>query len=109
VSSSVRFAALLALYAVVSAYGLFRLKAAPEVISGGFLLGAAFYVASFGIWLVILRSYPLSLAFPAAAGVAILATQFIGLYVLSEPFSVRAMTGTVLVALGVVLVYSSTP
>ena len=108
-SGNLRFALLLALYSAVSAYGLFRLKAAPEVLSAGFLLGGACYVASFGVWLVILRSYPLSLAFPAAAGAAILATQVIGLYVLAEPFSVRALTGTALVALGVVLIYSSTP
>ena len=107
-SNTVRFALLLAAYAAASAYGLYRLKIASEVLSAGFVLGAGCYVASFGIWLLILRAYPLSLAFPAAAGVTILATQFIGLYVLSEPFSTRAMTGTALVALGIALIYSST-
>jgi len=106
VNNAVRFALLLVAYALVSAYGLYRLKVSPEVLSAGFLLGAACYAASFGIWVLILRSYPLSLAFPAAAGAAIIATQFIGLYLLSEPFSLRAMTGTAFVALGVLLIYS---
>lgn len=103
-----QFAVLLIAYALVSAYGLYRLKVSPEVLSAGFLLGAGCYAASFGIWVLILRSYPLSLAFPAAAGASILATQFIGLYVLSEPFSLRAMIGTALVASGVLLIYSRT-
>ena len=106
-STSLRFGALLLLYAAASAYGVYRLKSAPEVLSGGFVVGATFYVASFGVWLVILRSYPLSIAFPAAAGAAILATQFVGLYILSEPASVRALTGTALVALGIALIHSS--
>lgn len=105
-SQSSKFFAFIAAYAVVSAYALFRLKASPNIWSSGFLIGAMCYVASFLVWLAILRSYPLSVAFPAATGAALLATQLVAYFALGEPISLRLFAGSALIAGGMALLYS---
>jgi drug/metabolite transporter (DMT)-like permease len=100
-----RFAIILFFYALISGYGLYRLKDSTEILSAEFLLGAFCYGFGFIIWLGILRIYPLSLAFPAAAGALILTTQVFGIIFLDEHFSWQTISGTVLIALGIALIY----
>lgn len=101
--SSVRFLLVLIFYAMISAFGLFRMKAAPGIITWDFALGFTFYCLGFLIWLGILRIYPLSIAFPTAAGLLIVATQFIGIVLLREQLSWTGAVGVVLITCGIVL------
>lgn len=103
---AMRFPLILIGYALVSAYGLYRLKDATEVVSTGFAIGASCYGIGFLVWLGILRLYPLSLAFPAAAGAMILATQLFGIAFLEEQTSWQSICGIVLIAGGIALIYA---
>jgi len=47
----------------------------------------------------------LSLAFPAAAGALILATQVFAIVFLHEEFSWQAVSGTALITIGIALIY----
>lgn len=100
-----QFAIILFFYALISGYGLYRLKGSSEILSVEFLLGAFCYGFGFIIWLVMLRTYPLSLAFPAAAGTLILTTQIFGIVFLHEEFSWQAVSGTALITIGIALIY----
>jgi multidrug transporter EmrE-like cation transporter len=64
-----------------------------------------FYGAGFALWLVILKLYPLSLAFPIAAGSLIVASQFIGIYLLNESLRLTNILGIFLIIAGMFLVY----
>lgn len=98
-------AAVIALYALISAYGLYRIKAATEIASFGFLIGCIFYGSGFLIWIYILRILPLSVAFPLAAGCLMVATQLFGVLLLKEPMPIAHAAGVVLILIGAGLVY----
>ena len=70
---------ILLVYATISSYGLYKLKA-EELLSLPFLIGFGFYGLGMLIWLGILRTTPISVAFPVAAGSLIIATQLIERY-----------------------------
>mgnify|MGYP000161392187 CR=1 FL=1 len=99
------FPFLLAFYAVISTFGLYLLKAAQEVQSFNFAVGAFCYGSGFIIWLFILRMYPLSVAFPAAAGTLIVATQVAGIVYLGEKANLTALIGSGFIILGIILMY----
>ncbi|TNC79611.1 MAG: hypothetical protein C9356_18360 [Oleiphilus sp.] len=101
------FPSLILFYAAVSAYGLYLLKASEHWKSMTFVLGFGLYGAGFLIWIFILRMFPLSIAFPAAAGALILATQIAGIIYLKEPVHASAMAGIGFIAIGIILIYSS--
>ena len=98
-------AAVIAIYALISAYGLYRIKAATEIVSFGFLIGCILYGSGFLIWIYILRILPLSVAFPLAAGSLLIATQLFGVLLLKEPVPIAHVAGVVLILIGVGLVY----
>ena len=101
------FPPLLIFYALVSAYGLYLIKAAENWKSVSFVIGFGLYGSGFIIWLFILRLYPLSIAFPAAAGALIVATQVAGIVFLKEPLHLGAMAGIGFIAIGIILIYAS--
>jgi multidrug transporter EmrE-like cation transporter len=96
----------LAAYFAVSGLGLFKLKAAEGVLTPGFLVGVAGYGLGFVLWLYMLRSMPLSVVFPAAAGGLIVATQAIGYLLLGEPVTPLQIAGVAAILGGIVLIYA---
>ena len=100
-----RFILILIGYALISAYGLYLLKASSDILSVKFLIGGIFYGTGFLVWVIILRLYPLSLAFPVAAGMLIVSTQLFGIFLLGEQSSWQSLTGTGLIMSGIVLMH----
>ncbi len=92
-------------YASLSSLGLYYLKTNESFMSIQFYYGLFFYGLGFAIWLHLLRTYPLSIAFPVAASLLIISTQIIGIYVLKEGLSFYKIMGTFLIIAGVFLVY----
>ena len=107
-SQGIWFPALIVIYAAVSGYGLYLLKASQEFLSTSFLLGCVFYGGGFVIWIFILRLFPLSIAFPTAAGALIIATQIAGVYYLKESLQPTTVAGIALIAIGIILIYMNT-
>lgn len=101
-----QFAGLVAVYVLVSAVGLYKIKAAEGVNDAALWLGAVAYGTGFVIWLLILRRFPLSFAFPVAAGSLIMATQAIGYAFLREPMSAEHLVGVTLIIAGIALVFA---
>jgi multidrug transporter EmrE-like cation transporter len=96
-SQAIWFPALIVIYAAVSGYGLYLLKASQEFLSTRFV-----------IWIFILRLFPLSIAFPTAAGALIIATQIAGVYYLKESLQPTTVAGIALIAIGIILIYVNT-
>ncbi|HYE37790.1 hypothetical protein [Methylocaldum sp.] len=92
----------LILYVALSLFGLYKLKATAFGLSIGYIVGFLAYASGFGLWLIILKLYPLSVAFPLAAGSLIFGTQIVGVYVLREQFDSAKIMGVVLILAGIV-------
>ena len=71
-------AAILSFYVFISLLGPFQLKAAELGFNFQYLTGMSLYIVSSLLWLVILRWFPLLIAFPLAAGSIIVGTQLAG-------------------------------
>ena len=91
-------------YAIISSYGLYLLKAAHSIQSFGYIIGFFMYGVGFLIWLYILRTYPLSTAFPTAAGAMIVATQIAGVVFLKETLQPPIIIGSLLILIGIILI-----
>lgn len=100
-----RSALLFASYVFLSSFGLYKLKLAPIGLNFDFALGFGCYLLGFLLWFVVLKSYPLSVAFPVAAGALIVATQLIGFFLLNEPVTLRKELGMSLIAAGIAIIY----
>lgn len=98
-----RPALLLAVYVGISCSGLFLMKAAPVWLSIQFSFGFVLYAAGACLWLVILRAYPLSIAFPAASGALMVGTMLIGAIWLGERIGFGQIMGAFLIFAGIVL------
>jgi multidrug transporter EmrE-like cation transporter len=94
--------ALLAAYVSTSSYGLYLLKSS-EMFKVPFAIGFVLYGLGAAIWILILRLYPLSFAFPVAAGALMLATTLIGVFILGEAFTTQNLVGTLLIASGMLV------
>jgi len=94
---------LFAFYVAISCGGLFMMKAAPAWLSPKFAVGFFLYACGACLWLVILRAYPLSLAFPIAAGALMIGTTLIGIFFLREAVTMSQIAGATLIFLGIVL------
>jgi len=92
---------LLAAYVLAATFGLYRMKAAPEIASFAFSVGALSYAISFLLWILILRRMPLSIAFPLVTALVIVATQICATLWLSEPLSWWKAAGVVLIVSGI--------
>ena len=67
-------------------------------------LGAALYAASFLVWLVIVSRLPLTVAYPVAIGLSLVAITFGAVLWLGEPLSGARLTGAGLILAGIALV-----
>lgn len=87
-------------YLAVSLFGLYRIKAATPGLNAGYLLGVLAYAAGFLLWLQVIRLFPLSTAFPLAAGALICGTQLIGILALGEQYDAAKLGGVLLILAG---------
>jgi multidrug transporter EmrE-like cation transporter len=94
---------LFAAYVAASCMGLYMIKAAQAWKSVPFLGGVLLYGLGAALWLVILRYFPLSLAFPVAAGALIVCTMLTGRVFLQEAISGYQLAGGGLIILGIFL------
>lgn len=92
-------------YVSFSVYGLMKLKTGLLGFNWPFALGFASYAIGFVIWLKLLRSMDLSVAFPVAAGSLIIATQVAGVLFLNERLTIYRGVGVMLILLGVSVIY----
>jgi multidrug transporter EmrE-like cation transporter len=67
-------------------------------------LGAALYAASFLIWLVIVSRLPLTVAYPVAIGLSLVAITFGAVFWLGEPLSALRFAGATLILAGIALI-----
>lgn len=102
----IKWIPLVVVYAVISAYGLVRLKTATALWSSDTIIGGVCYGSGFLIWLLILRVLPLSVAFPIAAGLLILSTQVCGVSLLGESYSLSQGIGSALMIVSMTLIFA---
>ncbi|PYX63280.1 MAG: hypothetical protein DMG74_17725 [Acidobacteria bacterium] len=67
--------------------------------------GASLYLLSFGLWLLILRSLPLTTAYPAAVGTTLCGTILVSVFILGENLRLSQGAGIALILVGFVLVF----
>ena len=60
---------------------------------------------SFGLWLLILRSLPLTTAYPAAVGTTLCGTILVSVFILGENLRLSQGAGIALILVGFVLVF----
>ena len=97
---------LFVLYAAVSSLGLFVLKTANGILNLQFVAGLALYGIGFLIWYGMLTRLPLSVVFPIAAGILVVATQFVGYLFLDERIGASHLAGIGLVLAGIVVIFA---
>ena len=95
---------LFVVYVAASCLGLYLLKAAPGWKSPGFVFGFLVYAAAAVLWLVILRLWPLSVAFPVAAGAFIIGTTAVGALMLQEQVSMLRICGAISILAGITMI-----
>lgn len=88
-------------YALMSCIGLYLLKSATNWWTFKFISGAFFYILGAAVWLVILKIYPLSIAFPIASGVLMIGTTVVGYVFLKENISWLHLLGLMLISSGI--------
>jgi multidrug transporter EmrE-like cation transporter len=96
-------------YVFLSLAGLYGMKRAHQIGSWTFAGGLALYVAGFGVWLTILRMYPLSFAFPLAAGALVVGTQVVGWWLLGEGLAAHRLAGVGLILAGLAILAAFEP
>lgn len=75
------------LQVMFSLCGLYKIKSAVEIVSLDMIVGIGSYGVSFGLWLWLLRTYPVSIIFPLILSVNLIATEVFGVCVLHETWS----------------------
>jgi multidrug transporter EmrE-like cation transporter len=107
---------LFAIYTIASSVGLVVVKSTLPALQlvplPGSLLTSAFlqftcgfilYVVSFGVWIVILARFPLSMAYPIAIGLTMAGSAVAAVFVLSEAFGPFKLFGFILIFGGTVM------
>jgi len=92
-------------YTIISTLGLYFLKISTIGFNILFIFGIIFYGFGFIVWLFILKTNSLSVAFPIASSSLIVSTQFVGFYFLQENFSLTKFVGIMLIILGILIIY----
>ncbi|MDL2279656.1 hypothetical protein LJC15_03205 [Desulfovibrio sp. OttesenSCG-928-G11] len=95
----------LVVYTLLSVFGLYKIKAAANILSIPFIMGFFLYGSGFLIWLHMLRKYPLSLIFPLCSAGLLIGTLLAGWFLLHEHISLRS-GAAVLLALGATILIS---
>ena len=94
------------LYSFSSCIGLYKIKLSDMHLGFNLVIGALLYLFGFILWLYILKTNPLSYAFPIAASMLIIGTQIIGVFLLGESFNFLKVIGLILVITGIVIIFS---
>ncbi len=107
---------LFGIYTVASTIGLVVVKSTLPTLQSvplpGSLLTPAFlqfscgfvlYVMSFGVWIVILARFPLSMAYPVAIGLTMAGSAVAAIVVLNEAFGALKLFGFILIFGGTVM------
>ena len=94
-------------YILVSSVGLAGMKGSTELMSITFLASAICYGSGAALWVLILRSFPISVAFPVASSGLIISTTLIGWIVFKEKFGFEHLLGVSLIMVGIALVSKS--
>ncbi len=107
---------LFAIYTIASSVGLVVVKSTLPTLQlvplPGSLLTSAFlqftcgfvlYVVSFGVWIVILARFPLSMAYPVAIGLTMAGSAVAAVFVLNEAFGAFKLFGFILIFGGTVM------
>lgn len=89
------------IYAIISSIGLYYIKITHVGLNSFFILGSILYGLGFLIWLVVLKSNHLSVAFPIASSMILIATQFVGYFLLNEGMSVTKLLGLLFIIIGI--------
>ena len=80
------------------------MKAASSPFTPLFTFGLVSYGAGAGLWLIILRLHPLSMAFPIASGALMVGTTLVSVYFLKEAVSPLQVFGIILIGGGIVVI-----
>lgn len=67
-------------------------------------IGAALYIGSFGLWMVILSQNPLSTAYPIAIGLTLCFSTIVAVFFLKETVGIAKLAGILFVFLGIYLI-----
>ena len=67
------------------------------------MVGLLLYGLGAALWLIILRLYPLSVAFPVASGALMIGTTLVAFFLLKESVSVTHMLGIILIGIGIAM------
>lgn len=97
---------LFVIYVVTSCSGLYFMKAAEGWKTLTFIIGLALYGTGALMWMGILRLFPLSFAFPIAAGALVVGTTLIGIFFLHETVSFWHLSGSLFIIAGIALIAS---
>lgn len=92
-------------YAFISSFGLYKIKISEMLFGKDLILGGLCYGAGFLVWLVILKTNPLSTAFPLAASTLIIATQLFGFFLLDESIGGGKIIGLLFIMIGIVMIF----
>lgn len=99
-------ALLFLIYVATSCSGLYFIKAADEWKTPSFIIGFALYGTGALMWMGILRLFPLSFAFPIAAGALVVGTTLTGVFFLHESVSIWHLSGSFCIIAGIALIAS---
>ena len=88
---------------VLSVCGLYKIKSAPVVMSWDMCLGIGCYGVSFILWIWLLRVYPVTIVFPLALSLNLVATQMMGYWCLGEKFDFLQVMALICVAIAIIL------
>ncbi len=88
---------------LLSLGGLYKIKTAAAIFSFHFALGFALYGLSFVLWVWLIRTYSLSVAFPVAASLSIICSQLVGVLLLNEGWGILQCIAIALLLSGVIL------
>ena len=96
---------ILIVYTIVSTTGLYKMKIANVGWNLDFIIGLAAYGLGFAVWMALLKEYPLSIAFPVAAGSLIISTQIVGFYYANESITAMKLLGVTSIAVGLIILH----
>ncbi len=69
--------------------------------------GSLLYLASFAVWLLILRNFPLVTAYPLAVGLTLCGTSIVSWFLLHERLTAGKVAGIFLIIVGAVFIFRS--
>lgn len=91
-------------YIITSCVGLYLIKAASGWKSLLFFSGVVLYVIGAVMWMGILRLFPLSFAFPIAAGSLVIGTMATGMIFLKESVTAWQAGGALMIIVGIAVI-----